>query len=179
MPYLGSTLFVLTLVAGLLVSMGGFFLLARALAPRLTAAAQERWERRPVLSTLVGLPLGGVALAISGVLLKAPLPPVKLLGLLALAALLAVALTGASALAARIGAALPSSADTGGEWRRTLRGGAVLLTSFLVPVLGWFVLLPIALFGGVGAIVLGAFALLFARPAPRPLQAVAEHAHSA
>jgi len=36
-------------------------------------------------------------------------------------------------------------------WRRVLRGGVVLSFAFLLPVIGWFVLLPWTLVSGVGA----------------------------
>ena len=39
-------------------------------------------------------------------------------------------------------------------WRRLLRGGMVLGLAFVMPFLGWFVLLPWSLASGLGALVL-------------------------
>jgi hypothetical protein len=58
---------------------------------------------------------------------------------------------GSAGLCDRIGAGLPGDADARLPWRRVLRGGIVLSFAFVLPVIGWFVLLPWTLVSGVGA----------------------------
>jgi hypothetical protein len=58
---------------------------------------------------------------------------------------------GSAGLCDRIGAGLPGDTDARQPWRRVLRGGIVLSFAFVLPVIGWFVLLPWTLVSGVGA----------------------------
>ena len=51
----------------------------------------------------------------------------------------------------RIGERLASPADAARPWKATLRGGIVLELSYLLPVLGWFVILPLSIIIGCGA----------------------------
>jgi len=50
-----------------------------------------------------------------------------------------------------IGKRLATPIDSEQPWRATLRGGIVLELSFLLPILGWFVILPISVTIGCGA----------------------------
>lgn len=169
LPYLGSTIFIVTLVAGLAVAMVAWWLVVRALAPRFVERSRERWERRPILTVLLGGVLGGFG-TIAGVGVAAiENPGAKLLGLAWLTLLAAIALAGTAGLAARIGRGLGSPSDEGREWFHTLKGGVALELSFLLPFFGWVVLLPIALYGGFGAAVQSAGSLLIGRLRPRPI----------
>lgn len=151
MPYLGSTVFFVTLFGALLVALFGYFLAIRALAPVFVDRAAARFRKRPILTPLLGGVVGGVGLIISIVLLSAGPGPLKLLGTIASASLLAVALAGTTGLAQVIGDGLASPSDEGRLWFRCLKGAAVLELTFLLPIFGWFFVLPIAVFGGLGA----------------------------
>ena len=61
--------------------------------------------------------------------------------------------TGVAGLATTIGHRLPSPADADRPWKATIRGGIVLELAYLVPFLGWFVLLPGSLILGAGCAV--------------------------
>lgn len=154
MPYLGSTIFIVTLVSMLLLSMAGVVLAVRGLWPRFAAQSEARWARQSWLCVLVGLPIFGVLSLVGLALAAVAQPLVKLVGVLALAAVLVIGLAGLVGLATRIGAGLASASDEGSPWRRTLRGIVVLELAFLFPFLGLFVLLPLSVVGGVGAAVL-------------------------
>ena len=54
-------------------------------------------------------------------------------------------------LATVVGERLPSPADAQCPWKATIRGGIVLELSYLLPFLGWFVLLPVSIIIGAGA----------------------------
>jgi hypothetical protein len=45
---------------------------------------------------------------------------------------------------------LPAPDDERQPWRRVLRGGAVLGLTFVLPLIGWFLVLPVSLLMGVG-----------------------------
>jgi hypothetical protein len=59
--------------------------------------------------------------------------------------------TGVSGLATSIGRRLASPLDEQRPWRSTLRGGVVLELTFLLPILGWFVIQPASIIIGSGA----------------------------
>jgi hypothetical protein len=59
--------------------------------------------------------------------------------------------TGVAGFVTSIGRRLASPVDADRPWRATLRGGIVLELAWLLPILGWFVLLPAATIVGCGA----------------------------
>ena len=75
----------------------------------------------------------------------------KLAGIIVLFAVALVALLGSAGLARHIGMRLPSGRDATEPWRPVLRGGIVLSICFVLPGIGWFVVLPYALITGFGA----------------------------
>lgn len=145
-----------------LIVLGSYLLLvcdwlaAYALFPGAVEASAERYRRRPVAVTLVGLvvlaPLVVIALGLAGAV---PRPGLAQLLRGSLLLLLLPALLGSSGLALRIGTGLKGERDVAQPWRRVLRGGLVLAPTFLLPLLGWFVLLPWTLVSGFGSVVMG------------------------
>jgi hypothetical protein len=118
-----------------------------------------------VITVLVGGVLGGLATIVALLLLAAGPGLVKLVGSIALGAAVCVAVSGATGLAALIGDGLASPSDEGREWMRVLKGGVALEIACVLPFVGWLILAPIALLGGVGAAVHAVIAPLFARKA--------------
>lgn len=140
------------LILGAFLTLNAHWLGAHALCPALVARARQRYERAPVRATLVGLAIAIPTLALAiGVGQAVPNPAVKALcvGLGLIAGLLA--LVGSAGLVERIGRGLPGARDSEQPWRAHLRGGTVLGLAFLMPFLGWFVLLPWTLVSGLGA----------------------------
>jgi hypothetical protein len=80
-----------------------------------------------------------------------------------MAGTLGFALCGSAGVALAIGEGLPSPADAERPWKAIIRGWVVLSLASLLPVLGWFFVLPIALLMGFGA----ALVSLFQRDPPR------------
>jgi len=140
------------LVLGTQAVMVSCWLLAAALFPRALAQSRRVYDVRGGRATFVGLVtvvptlLFGVALLQQG-----PHPLLKLLGAILVSAPVAFGLAGSAGLCDRIGAGLPVDSDGRQPWRRVLRGGVVLSFAFVLPVIGWFVLLPWTLVSGVGA----------------------------
>jgi hypothetical protein len=150
--YLFEVGLAVAVVLGLVLSITAYFLLARALWPRLSAAAEARFARAPILSIVTGLPLALLVLIVAGKLIGSS---AGIVGWPLAAIAIGAALAGGSGVAARVGKALASPADLGREWAPVLRGGLVILLASLLPILGWFVILPALLAGGLGAAVLG------------------------
>lgn len=148
---MADTMAVFFVVVGFMLSMIGLWLLAKGLWPERSDAAARRLERGLFASFLLGLPIALVALAAAGV---ASNLPGKLGGLTA-GAILCLFVTyssvGVSGLASVVGDRLHSQGDDASPWRATLRGAIVLVLAYLVPILGWFAILPISIVIGAGA----------------------------
>lgn len=154
MPYLGSTLFVTTLALLFLLSLFAALILAYALMRGSVERAAGAADDRPKTALLVGLPLTAGALLLLIALAHGGGPARGLALFLGLCTL-AVALIGLSGFALKIGAALPARVDLEAPYRRVARGAAVLLVACAMPVFGWFVVLPLSISLGLGAVVLG------------------------
>lgn len=148
---MADTMAVFFVVVGLMVSFVGLWLLARGMWPKRVVAAAERFERGVMVPFLAGLPLSLVAFIATVLVSKLPGPFGGILAGAIVCAYIAFANVGISGLATCIGRRLASGADAANPWRPTLRGSVVLVLCFLMPILGWFAVLPIALIAGAGS----------------------------
>ncbi|HTK55083.1 MAG TPA: hypothetical protein VL308_24485 [Gemmatimonadaceae bacterium] len=155
---------ILFLILGTQAVMVSYWLLAAALFPDALRRARAAYDQRSGRVTAIGLATAIPALLAGAGLLQAPNPILKLIGGVLVSAPIALGLVGSAGLCDRIGAGLPGDADVRLPWRRVLRGGIVLSFAFVLPVLGWFVLLPWTLVSGVGA----SLGSLRRRPAEAP-----------
>lgn len=158
------------LVVGFQIIAVCYWLAAEALWPRWVQAAQQRYLHTPFRGALLGVALGtplvfgGLALAQNGS------GPAKGVGFLLLAVPTFLAFLGSAGLARRLGEGLPSPQDAGRPWGPVLRGGTVLTFLFLLPFLGWFLVLPLALLSGVGTAALAVRDLRRPAPQARPAE---------
>jgi hypothetical protein len=151
--YTGNVWGIALLISGFLATLIGFQLLVAALTPvRSAQALRALRERRAgtllsgvvtilVLGAVVALlsNLGGPGKFFSGVVL----------------AIASFKIAGGLAVVSRfVGEAMPAPVDSGSPWRATLRGGVTCGLAFVVPLVGWFLVLPLAIVMGVGALVL-------------------------
>lgn len=167
---------ILFLVLGTIATVVCYWLLFEAVFPRVVEGARDRYERHPKRALLVGLLVTAPTLLLGAAFASAPAALAKFLGITLLLALLLVSLVGSAGLAELVGGRLASAVDAQWPWRRVLRGGTVLAVTFVLPLAGWFVVLPVTLVSGVGAAVLAwrsRPALPEAAPAgaPEPTQA--------
>lgn len=143
----------LFVILGFLIVYVSYWLMAAALFPRMVERSAAQFDRAPVKTTLLGaalfVPLVTICVRLPG---RLRVVGVGIALLLALAALF-----GSAGLALRIGQGMPSARDEQEPWRRVLRGGIVLSLTFVMPLLGWFVLMPFAYLSGFGAFVLMLF----------------------
>jgi len=150
---MADVLKIVFLIAGTLIVVVSYWLAAAALFPQTVTRARAAYDQRPLRATLIGtaittpLLIAGLAMASA-----APNPALKLLGVALLAVPVLLGLVGSAGLGERIGVGLPSTLDVTHPWRRMLRGGTVLSLTFLLPVIGWFGVLPWTVISGVGAV---------------------------
>ena len=114
-------------------------------------ARLERTPWRCFWLGLAGLLVSGLPLA---VLLNIPAGPVKFIGWVGLFVLLAVASVGAAGLAALMGERLRSVGLTASAPGALLRGAVALELAAVFPLVGWFVVIPIATICAFGAALL-------------------------
>lgn len=137
------------IIIGSLLVFVAHWLGAYGLFPTLVDGCAERYGRRPVAATFLGLAILVPLLVLTTVLSKVG-PVGGMIALLILTVPVMFALLGSAGLALRVGRGLASPSDAVQPWRRILRGGIVLALVFLLPVIGWLVVMPWALVSGVG-----------------------------
>ncbi|MEM7356594.1 MAG: hypothetical protein AAF657_37610 [Acidobacteriota bacterium] len=153
---MADVLKIFLLVVGTQIVLVAYWLAAVALLPKVVDRAGEVYRRHPWRSVLIGAALGGPIVVLGFGLLQAGSAPVKVLGFLMVSAATLGGLLGSAALCRRLGAGLPSPIDSTQPWRQVLRGGIVLVLTFLLPFLGWFLILPVTLASGLGTVLLTA-----------------------
>ncbi|MCP3961231.1 MAG: hypothetical protein GY719_25575 [bacterium] len=164
---MADVLKIFLIVVGLLIVLVSYWLAAQSLFPRIVHRAWHSYSAHPLRATLIGTLAAGPLVAIGLGLLQAGAAPVKALGFLMVATAVLGALLGSAGLARRIGAGLPSAVDAERPWRQVLRGGIVLSLTFLLPFVGWFLILPLTLLSGFGT-ALGAAYSRWRERAPEP-----------
>ena len=171
-----STVFsIVSVIIGFALSMAATALLASALFPRWVARSGERVRRKPIRTFLIGLVLGGICVLLGGATSSGG-GPLGFIGAILIAGTLGFALCGSAGVAMAIGEGLPSPADVERPWKALIRGWVVLSLASLLPVFGWFFVLPIALLMGFGA----ALVSLFQRDPPRsPVRPSVANTHEA
>jgi MFS family permease len=143
------------IILGFVIVFIAYWLATAALFPRLTERCAERLAETPVKATILGFIVWGIALfvgfTISG---KASSAPGKVFGITISLASLLLALAGSSGLALRIGQGMKSGRDEQEPWRRVLRGGTVLALTFVLPFVGWVLVMGWTFAAGFGAFLL-------------------------
>ncbi len=141
------------LVLGALVVVVSYWLATTALFPGAVERSRLAYGTRPVRLTMLGA-LATVPLLVLGAALLngAPNAALKILGGVLAALPIVLGLAGSAGLSERVGRGLVHADDARTPWRRSLRGGVVLALTFLLPVVGWFVVFPWVLLSGCGAV---------------------------
>jgi hypothetical protein len=107
-------------------------------------------DDRPLRTLFVGLaislPWVGVAIALA----NAPNGALKFVGALLGLAWIALALVGTASIALRVGTRGETAPP---RWTTVARGAGFVALTWMLPILGWFVVLPLTLACGVGCLV--------------------------
>ena len=139
------------LIAGTYIVINGYWLTTQGLFPEFVDRCRERIGSAPFKPLLLGLG-SAVPSAVLGVaMLRAASPVLKFAGATVLLLLILVGLMGSAGLAAQVGTGLGGFSDDRSSWKRVWRGGLVLGLTFILPLIGWLLILPGTLIIGVGA----------------------------
>ena len=150
---MADVLKILLIIVGILTIYVSYWLLAEALFPTFVDRASRQYGR-PFKITVVGLAGAVVPFLLGALLGNVPNPLLKVMGITLMVVPGMLGLAGSAGLTLRIGAGLPSPRDEREPWRRVLRGGILLAFSFLLPVVGWFIIPIWVLVSGFGAFLL-------------------------
>ncbi len=145
---LADTMAIFFVIIGLLITFPSLWLFCEALFPAWVDESSSAVKHGFIKSLLCGIPVVLAAVFIVAILGKLPGSVGQIAGILSFCLLMLFAQLGVAGFARVLGMRLKNSEkDT--TIRVTLRGGAVLVLTFLLPILGWFLILP-------GSIVIGA-----------------------
>ena len=157
---MADTMAVFFVVLGLTLALVSLTLLTRGLWPDAVHGATQRAHRGLIVPFLIGIPVAGFPIVLAATLAKLAGPVGTALGAVILTITVLHAFVGVAGLATCIGERLTSACDDGRLWRATLRGAVVLVLSGLLPIIGWFVLLPAAFIFGSGAATVALFRII-------------------
>lgn len=139
-------------VVGVLLAFPGLWLLCRGLYGQEVEEIASYLENGRVRPFFIGLPIAIVSFLGVTACGGKNLPFGDISAIVILASFLFYSNIGVAGLATMLGRKLPSPADLERPWKGTVRGGIVLELAFLLPLLGWFFILPISLIIGAGAL---------------------------
>jgi len=145
---------VLLLILGAMLIFQAYWLAGAGLFPRLVGQARDRYKT-PIRTTLIGLAVVVPTFLLARVALGNETNPtsVKVIGVVIGSVPLMLGAIGSAGLCQLIGLGLPAPGDQSQNWRRVWRGGWVLNFCYLLPFIGWFVILPWGIISGCGAFV--------------------------
>jgi hypothetical protein len=139
------------LIAGTYIVINGYWLTTQGLFPSFVERCRIHIRSTPIRALLLGLAITVPAATAGVAMLRAASPSLKFAGATVLLLLILIGLMGSAGLAAQAGIGLGAYPDQPACWRRVWRGGLVLGLTFILPLIGWLLILPGTLIIGVGA----------------------------
>lgn len=151
MVTIGDTMAILGVVFGVCISTWAALMGFTTLFGKRTDLAATSLQQRPWKCAAIGIGIWLPAGFLTIVLMSLPLPGAKLAGLAALMVLLAFTTVGASGLSQLIGRRLRAMDSQMSEYGGVSRGSLIVVTSCIMPLIGWFAVVPTLLALGMGA----------------------------
>jgi hypothetical protein len=150
---MADTMAIFFVILGLLLAFPGLWVLCRGLWPRAVAKAAAVCGKGLIKPFLAGLPLTAMMIFAAAALGNLG-PAGKIAAVATVCLYMMVANCGVAGLVTVVGERLAGhsgATDSQQPWRATLRGGVAFGLASLLPILGWFVILPAAVIIGCGA----------------------------
>lgn len=147
---LADTMAIFFVIVGLIITFPSLWLLCAALWPAFLERSCRAVEGGIWKSFFLGIPVAFVSVLIVVIVGKLPASFGQIGGILSFSILMLFAQVGVAGLACSIGSRLFSAGAGQPAWKATMRGGAVLVLSWLLPLVGWFLILPASIIIGAG-----------------------------
>jgi hypothetical protein len=144
-------------IIGTMMSFVCYCLLFEGTFPGAVDRCRQSYQKRPILSVVLGAGLGIPSVGIAIGIAASGNPLGQLVGISMMFLLISLAILGSAGLASLIGHRLNSPLDAHQPWKRVYRGGVVLAITFFFPLVGWFLVLPATLLSGFGAVIIAFF----------------------
>lgn len=155
-----DTMAIFFVVLGFLIAFPSLWLLHSALFPQFVRSSRNVLERSLWKPFLLAIPFAAVAVFFVVLVGKLPASFGQISGVLSFSLIMLFANAGISGLASMLGSRLSSPVDQERPWKGIIRGGLVLAFSCLLPLLGWFILLPCSILLGLGASIITVFSAI-------------------
>lgn len=140
---------------GVILVVTAYYTVSAALAPQLAERSRTRFAQHPWSTLFIGLAVSIPWVVVAMVTLNASNGLAKFVGGILLALWILAALVGGAGVAQHIGANASSNSN---DWTQTVRGGLLMTLTWVLPVVGWFGMLPLTLITGVGCLTKDVFA---------------------
>jgi hypothetical protein len=146
-----DTMAIFFVVVGVLIAFPSLWLLCAALCPDFVQRNVSAIEHGFLKSFLIGIPVVVASVILTGIIGKLPASFGQIGGILTFSLVMLFAQAGVAGVATLVGRRLKSPVDVERPWKATLRGGIVLVLSYLLPIVGWFLILPVSIIVGAGS----------------------------
>ncbi len=168
---MADTMAIFLVILGFMLAFPGLWLTCMGVWPSLVEGSRQRCEKGLIKSFFIGLPITvAMVIAVSIVGKTEGIGQASAIGIVCLFVLYSN--IGVAGLVTLIGNRLPSPADAERPWKATIRGGVVLELSYLLPLLGWFVILPITWLIGCGVTTRVIFSKIWPKKSNKGTQAI-------
>jgi hypothetical protein len=161
MVTIGDSFAIVAILGGICLSAWALIMTLALIFPSKSGQAKERLIARPWAAFFAGLAMWATIGLFGFILLSIPLPIGKLMGWTVIMGLLSIASIGAAGLASLASHRLLELAPEITPYASLSKSAAVIVVSGLVPLLGWFLIVPVLTFVSTGA---GLQALLSRQP---------------
>lgn len=163
---------ILFLVLGGLIIVNAYWLLTESLCANAVRRARDLYTNRPLRTTLVGVAAGAPSTFLGIVLLSSGGGLPSFAGFTVLSLLVLIALFGSTGFVRLVGEGLPTERGAREPWRAVMRGGSVVSIACLLPIAGWFIVLPLTLASGIGAVICVMVPMRSRKPVPESVSGV-------
>tara|TARA_R110001592_G_scaffold37179_3_gene124184 strand:- start:823 stop:1332 length:510 start_codon:yes stop_codon:yes gene_type:complete len=153
---------ILFLILGMLLCTMCYWLLFQALFSARVEQSRQAILAHPWRIFFTGALVGGPVLLL-GVALLQGAGPAKFIGGATIVTIVTLALFGSTGLVRHVGEQLSAGGTQRPSGLTVLRGGAVVAVACVLPIVGWFFLIPVVLITGFGA---SLRTLKYRRPTP-------------
>lgn len=151
MVTIGDSFAVVALLGGICLSAWALILAVALVFPRKAAQARNRLVNKPWASFFLGLGIWLTVGLIGLGMIANPLPLGKLMGWSVIMALTSIASVGASGLSMLAAERLSALAPEMNNYGSLAKSTAFIVVAGLVPVLGWFLIVPFLIFASTGS----------------------------
>jgi hypothetical protein len=161
MVTIGDSFAVVAILGGICLSAWAMILSVALIFPGKANHARSRLVNKPWASFFTGFGIWATVGFVSVALIGNPFPLAKLMGWMVFMTLAAIAAVGSAGLANLASERLRTLAPDMTPYAATAKSAAVIVVAGLVPVLGWFLIIPFLTFAATGA---GIQALMLREP---------------